>query len=600
MVIDYKSVSFSFDQIKRKKRLRLLRLIGAVLVIILLYLLIAKARDRGKIEEVQSLLLENKPSDASLHLNEIVPSLFHKSSKKELNALVYLYTGDYAKAKALLETIAGKSTVIDSRKFLDYFAERAEYRKLGIYTDYLDKRPGQPEEKENLRFYQIQAKTGQLDYRQSQELIGQLSTAFKKEQGKALALTDKINRQIQAGKINYIFDIDGKPLAYYDTREKKTVPLAPGIHFAAFTPADNEGIQFYRLTLESGIQELIHRLFRNLNGTFLLMKVDDSGIAAAYSKPVDPDKSGIDTVFSETYEPGSIIKTLTLFAYLTAQQTPQTSQQTGPTAPSPPAELFPLQCEGLWQISENSGTGSSRNRLFRDWTVHHRVADGEEALAVSCNIAFAKMGVQTGFQSLSSVLDKFYFNAAANGLTLTDLFLTFTTGSYNKGISTNYQLANLAVGLNEVTITTFHAALLAAIISQNGSLYAPHLITNQKNLLNIAFYNHLPRLLDVFNGSTVFLKLKSAMRLAVEHPNGTGKRAKVDVVTVALKTGTAGNRKLGLDAILMGYFPAEKPEYAFAFRLERAGKAEWRGALFLNEFLTAFYQLKRPLQRGVK
>jgi cell division protein FtsI/penicillin-binding protein 2 len=68
---------------------------------------------------------------------------------------------------------------------------------------------------------------------------------------------------------------------------------------------------------------------------------------------------------------------------------------------------------------------------------------------------------------------------------------------------------------------------------------------------------------------------------------------------VALKTGTAGNKKLGLDAILTGFFPADKPEYAFAFRLERAGKAEWRGALFLKDFLTAFYH-DNPRQQGVK
>ncbi|UCH93783.1 MAG: hypothetical protein JSV88_26430 [Candidatus Aminicenantes bacterium] len=575
MVIDYKGVSFSFEKIRRKKRLKKLRIIGLVVVVILLYFLLANAFDSGKIKKIQTLLLENKINDASTRLKKIESSLFHRNSKKELKALVCLFSGEHAKAKHILDEIEGKSTSVEAWKFLNYFSHRARYQKLGIYSHYLGKKKKKAKEGEDLLFYNVLVKTGLFAGQQSSRLIEQLPPEIKKKNDKALTLIGKINDQLKSGKINYIFDIDGKPLACYDIKKKKTISLTPGINFDAFTADIQPGVKFYRLTLDRRIQEIIHGLFRDFNGTFLLMNISDSGIVAAYSKPVQADKKNSNTVFSQAYEPGSLIKLLTLFAYLQSSQSSRT-------------DLFPFHCQGLWPIN---------GQIFYDWKVHHRVENCEEALVVSCNIAFAQLGVRVGFKPLSEMFNRFYFNSEAR--TFTDLGLTFETGTYKKDIppSATYRLANLSVGLDEISITTFHSALISAIISQNGSIYSPYLIQNKKNLLNIAFYNHVPQLIDIIKANTIFFKIKNAMRLVVEAPNGTGKRARVDVVSVALKTGTAGNKKLGLDAILTGFFPAHKPQYAFAFRLERAGKAEWIGTLFLKNFLTALYQDK-PLQRG--
>jgi hypothetical protein len=574
MVIDYKGVSFSFDKIKRKKRLKRFRLLGIAAVIIFLLILLANELDYGKINTLQTLLLEGKITDASARLKNLESALFHKDTKKELHALLYLFSNEVGKARLILEELGPTSTLIDHREFINYFSDRAEYGKLDIYTDYLIKKKEKIKKGEELLFYKAMTKTGVLSPRQSVEVIGQLSPGIKKENEKALALTSKINGRLESGRINYIFDKNGLPLAYFDIKKKKTISLVPGINFDAFSNEMQTGLKFFRLTMDRRLQEKIHRLFRNANGSFLLMNVNDSGIAAAYSKPVDPGKTNVNTVFSEAYEPGSIIKLLTLFAYLQ----------------SPKPDLFPLRCEGTWRID---------GEIFYDWTVHHQVKDCQEAMVVSCNIAFAKMGISVGIRSLSEIFNRFYFNQEAKGFA--DLFLTFNTGTYKTDIPSSalYRIANLSEGLNEISITTFHSALISAVISQNGSIYSPYLVENKKNLLNIAFYNHPGQLLEVIDAGTIFLKLRNAMELVVEAPNGTGRRARVDFVKVALKTGTAGDKNLGLDAILTGFFPADKPQYAFAFRLERAGKAEWHGALFLKDFLTAFY-LDNPRQQGVK
>ncbi len=391
------------------------------------------------------------------------------------------------------------------------------------------------------------------------DAINRMSPQFRKTKEKELLLLDKINSELSSGKIDYIFDVNGKPLAYYNLALGKTVSLTPGITFDAFTPDFRESITFFQLTFDRGIQEKIHRLFKDYKGSFLLMNVNDSSIVAAYSRPAIPGKNNSNSVFTEMYEPGSIIKVMTMFTFLKSSH---------PT-------IFPFQCKGLWIIN---------NEIFHDWTTHNQVKSFDDALAVSCNVAFAQMGVNVGFKSLNDAFKRFYFNSNL----ITDLFLDFQTGTFNDKISSNFQLANLAVGLNEVTITTFHAALISDIISQNGSIYLPYLIKSKKNLMNIGFYNHNPRLSKVFSDNTGFNKIKNSMLAVVESPDGTGRRAKVDFVRAAIKTGTSGKKEAGLDAVITGFFPFEKPQYAFAFRLEGAGKAELKGALFLKDFLTAF------------
>jgi len=123
------------------------------------------------------------------------------------------------------------------------------------------------------------------------------------------------------------------------------------------------------------------------------------------------------------------------------------------------------------------------------------------------------------------------------------------------------------------------------------------LIKNKKNLLNLGFYNHRPQLLVTFDANSHFLKIKQAMVYVVEAAEGTGRRARLESIKIALKTGTCGDKKIGLDAVMTGFFPADKPQYVFAFRLEHAGKAEWRGAQLVKQFLTEFYQLSGEKQR---
>lgn len=552
MVLDYKNITFSFEAKKRKKRLKRIRLVLIIIIIISVILVFTNLKQIKRIKDIQIFLLHNKLKEAQSLLKKSEGSIFQKKSVKELQALLYLFEGKLSRANRILEKQKKGKTAVRFRSFLNYFSDYSEYKKLKIYSDYLMARG------EEVQFFKALYKTALFDFIQSDQIIEELSDQIKKRHEKALKKLGKTNLELKSGRCQYIFDINNNPLAYYDLKKCKTISLTPGIRFDDFTPSIREGIKIYKLTINKKIQNKIHLLFKNYFGSMLIFNLDTNGITVAYSKP--KIKKGKNTVFSQQYEPGSIIKVLTLFALLN----------------HPHSNIFPFKCKGFLGL---------KNHIFYDRIRHGTVKSPLHALAISCNIAFAKIALELGYNNLSQVFTKFYFNS--NGIQ--DRFCHFKTGSFNKRISKDIELANFGVGLNEISITTFHAALIPVIIAQHGSIYEPHLIKNIKNVLDLGFYNHVPVSQKIFKYSTIFTKITQAMVNVIKDKNGTGRRSKVEFVQAAIKTGTAGNKKEGLDAILLGFYPASKPEYAFAFRLENAGQAEYQGAYFLKKFLETCY-----------
>lgn len=556
MVIDYKSVTFSFKARKKKRILKRIRLFGLVVFILCFYFLFCNILDSSKIKNIQKLLLENEIAKAEEKFEKIEGSIYHKKAKREIKALIHLFKDELDIAREILVSLKTGNTSVTFGKFLEYFSDYAEYRKLKIYTDYLVKRG------ENLLFYKALYSTALLDFEGSFNIIKKMPPEKKEKYKKELAIIQKTNNELKTGKINYIFDVNGIPMAYYDLKKQNTFSLIPGMTFHKFNKDFKKRIKFYSTTIDFMLQKKIHQLFRanNYHGSFLLFNLNDTSISAAYSRPLDRRMDNY--VFFETFEPGSIIKLLTLYSYL------QSDRQ----------DLFPYQCKGNFTI---------KGQIFYDWIKHNTVKDYEEALTISCNISFAKMGIKLGVKELTETFEQFYFNSGD----LEDLFLNFKMGTFNKMISGDLKLANFSVGLDEISITTFHSALISAIIVQNGSIYLPYLIKNKKNLLNLGYYNHSGRIQTISNASTTtFLKIKNGMIRVVEDERGTGRRSKVDFIRFGIKTGTSGNKKLGLDAIVIGFFPAERPKYAFGFRLERVGKAEVKGAFFLRDLLISFFK----------
>jgi cell division protein FtsI/penicillin-binding protein 2 len=384
-----------------------------------------------------------------------------------------------------------------------------------------------------------------------------LSAAYRQKNGKALDLLSRFIRSLRAGRVHYVFDRNDAPLAYFDLRRRSGRALVPGLDFSAFEAQFKKGARFFRLTLDSGLQRRIERLFRGYAGTLVLLDLPESAIAAAYSKP--GAKSAANAAFSELYEPGSIVKLISLLAYL----------RRGGDG------IFPMECPGLLAV----GGG-----IVYDLEKHGPVADVSQALARSCNVSFARMGLEVGRPALTDLLRRFFFNAPA----FSDQFLAWRTGTFADG-SSDFQLAGLASGLDGVSVSTAHAAVLAAIFAGNGRYFPPYLIDGTKNILGLGFYQHVLQPQQLLTDDPNFLRVRKAMAAVVEDEQGTGRRLRGAFPRLAIKTGTAAGRSAGLDAIIVGFLPYENPRYAFAFRLEGAGRADLQGAAFLQELLQVLY-----------
>jgi hypothetical protein len=548
MVIDYKHVTFSFKDQKRKRRLRNLKIALFVILVVSLIFLIHYIQKGKKIYYIQELLLKGNQTEALEQYKNLSKSPPYADSIQELEALILLIDGDAKSAKPLLKKLGRAKTSLYWERFLNHFIEQAKYEELKIYADYLlgKNQPAQ--------FYKALALAATFKYREAEELLSRIPPAQAERFSQAIDLLSNLNSRMKNGKVDFVFDRNGKPLAYFDLKSRKTVSLTPGMTFEQFGTLFERGIKTFTLSLDLSIQQKVSQIFRKHHGSMIVINTMDSGIAAAFSKPRNRMKTN--TVFTAEYEPGSIIKILTLFAFFQ----------------NPDPGLFPMKCLHSIRLS---------NRDFPDRAAHGTIENPQFALVISCNIAFARMGLNVGFKPLSKVLKSFYFNSGG----FKDQFIEFKTGNFNPGISNDFQLANLAVGLNEITVTTFHSAFMAMAVAANGSLNRPYLINNIKNILNLGYYNHSPELLHVFRNSPNYLKISQAMVDVVENRHGTGWHSRLQSLKAAIKTGTAGDKKSGLNAIIIGFFPAEKPEFAFAFILEGAGTAMFKGANLLKDFL---------------
>jgi cell division protein FtsI/penicillin-binding protein 2 len=77
--------------------------------------------------------------------------------------------------------------------------------------------------------------------------------------------------------------------------------------------------------------------------------------------------------------------------------------------------------------------------------------------------------------------------------------------------------------------------------------------------------------------------VQEGMRMAVTEPIGSGKALNVRDVSVAAKSGTAelGVSKELVNSWISGYFPYEKPRYAFVVIMEKGSRHNTVGASYV-------------------
>ncbi len=223
----------------------------------------------------------------------------------------------------------------------------------------------------------------------------------------------------------------------------------------------------------------------------------------------DPAQPMSNRAVREVYPPGSTFKLVTAAAAL------ETLHMTADTKVPSPAKLK-LPNTNTYLTNEGSCGGTQI-------TV-------KQALRVSCNTAFAGIGLQLGAVPLRAEAEKFGFDRAQ----LPELNGVASRFPDNPDLS---QTALSAIGQYDVAATPLQMAMVSAAISNGGTLMKPYLVNTVRtaNLQSVytAKPDKLSQPLTTANASI----LQQMMEDVVQ--NGTGTSAKISGVTVGGKTGTA-------------------------------------------------------------
>jgi penicillin-binding protein A len=278
----------------------------------------------------------------------------------------------------------------------------------------------------------------------------------------------------------------------------------------------------------------------------------------AYNKAADNPL--VNHAISDTYPPGSTFKVIDSAAALS------TGQYTTSTVIPAGRSYTPIPGGGFTMKNDAPGVCPGANITLID------------ALTVSCNTAFAQLGVKLGSAALRQQAQAFGFGDAS--LTLANGSMPVAasqTGSMlnASGNDDPNHVAQSSIGQYEVRMTPLQGALIAAAVANGGVEMRPYLIDHTQGPDLSIDYQAQPQALRTPVSAQVAGELQTMMISVVEH--GTGERAQVNGYDVGGKTGTAQNTASGdAHGWFIGFAMKDgKPIAAVSVLLKNAGSSKY-------------------------
>jgi len=321
---------------------------------------------------------------------------------------------------------------------------------------------------------------------------------------------------------------DGE-LALVDPVRPELVPRA-----VAEVVAQHPGAGSVRLSLDLELADAAYRAFgRYYRGSIVLVDPRSGEILAAVSDRRSHARGGT-PAFEQRREPASISKLITTTAALRA-------------GIDPDAELAGKYCRGHRRYD---------GKFLYCASIAGPLRGLDRALAVSCNVAFADLGVAVGRAGMLRELRRYGFDRPLG---------PFPGGRIVEARGDDRQLADLSIGLEATEITPLHAALLAAVMANRGVMPAPTLVLAEDGRLG--FHPRRPphhpgrRVID----EEWLPEILGAMEAVVE--KGTARRIAPSNFPVAMKTGTASHPRYGFHVNYVGIGPHPGARIAFCVRI---------------------------------
>ena len=370
-----------------------------------------------------------------------------------------------------------------------------------------------------------------------------------------------------SGNAPYVFDRNGGTIAAIRANDVAAIndDFAPLIDRQAGTLTI--GAKLSRLgandtietTFDPFVQKAALKALAGFRGSLVAIDPRTNEILAIASSPGKGPMANL--ALEHQYEPGSVVKVLTGL----------NAENGGDDV----ASLFPYNCKGFLDID---------GRHFGDWLAagHGTLNSIDDALAVSCNVFFADLGLRLGADRLTRFMTAAGFNGQAD-LGVFQVPLGKTVGqAFN-----HFETAFLAIGLEHESMNALHVAMIASMMANRGELTTPKLLVQRRSILGDVVYSAPKQGSTRLASPAAAETIVHAMEAVATEAKGTGRRAPVAGISLAMKTGTAGERKSGLEALILAFAPVESPKIAFGVIAEDAGPAEFAGAKIAHDFLEA-------------
>ena len=253
----------------------------------------------------------------------------------------------------------------------------------------------------------------------------------------------------------------------------------------------------------------------------------------------------LNRVISKTYPPGSTFKVVTAAAALSSGEvTPETR------IPSPRVLDLPQTTSDLRNFGGAACTGATSTLA--------------EALRISCNTAFGSLGLTLPEDALRE-------QAQAFGFGENDLRVPTSVADSVYPEETNPpEAAQAAIGQFDVRTTPLQMAMVAAGVANGGDVMRPYLVKEIQAPDLSVLEAPEPDVYREAVSEEVAAELTRMMQLVVDE--GSGRRARIDGVQVAGKTGTAQHApNRPPHAWFIGFAPADDPKVAVAVVIEDGG-----------------------------
>jgi len=343
------------------------------------------------------------------------------------------------------------------------------------------------------------------------------------------------------------------------------------------------------LTLDIKIQKTLDELLSPYRGAAIVVDPRDGQILGMTSKPnFNPniflsrsDSSRVKELLTDEnfpmfnramqgqYPPGSVFKVVVSAAGL--ESAPMASQKQ-------------FSCKGSYSLGKF---------VFRCWKKKgHGMQDIKEAIKNSCNVFFYQFGRDAGVDKISEYAKRFGYGRStgielfqeSSGLVPGKLWKVMTKKeAWYKGDTVNY-----SIGQGYLEATPIQVVRMMAVIANKGRLVEPYLV---KSIADVNITRNKPRNIKI--SEDTLATIKQGLIKVVNDDRGTGRRARLDGVLVAGKTGTAqAGGDEGTHAWFSGFAPSDEAKICVLVFLERGGKGGVHAAELAGKIFTQLQKLE--------